>query len=319
MTFMLEENEIFPAESNDFNTAIFTQAAATIAQASDGFFNAFNRAASFVDGLGGVATFAIQKMQQGVTRVNGTIRSTVATALGVMAAAVALIDTVLDSPCELFDTMKDAADGFRNIVGLAGEVVQSGIVGGCSGEERSEGITLDGVTVPEELGISTVDQLVAAQDFDESNLPSISSGQEDNRSLLINIIKLLMLSLAAEIAIMIEYKNQENMFYVLEKIANAIEALLIRLGEQTHLDTNDMFIALEDLRALLFAALLSTGAELKRTIDYTVPNGITSTLNVAYDLYDDIDRESEIHDRNILTARHPGFLPSGDIIKVLEE
>jgi prophage DNA circulation protein len=106
---------------------------------------------------------------------------------------------------------------------------------------------------------------------------------------------------------------------VLNKLADAIEALLIRLGEQTTLDTNDMFIALEDLRALLFAALLEKGAELKRTVDYTVPNAVTTVLNVAYNLYEDIDREQEIYDRNVAIARHPGFLPSGDKIKVLEE
>ena len=318
ITFLLEESSVFPVEISDFNTAMATQALSTIARASDGFFNAFDTAQSFVDTLGGIATFAIQRMQQSVTRVNGVISSTVQTALGVMTAALALIDTVLDSPCDLFNTMKSAVDGFRNIVGLAGEVVEGGIVGGCSGEERSAGRSLDGETIPEQLGVSTVDQLVFAQDFDESDLPSVTEGQTDNRSLLINIIKLMLLSLASEVAIRTSYKDQDKMFYVLNKLADAIEALLIRLGEQTTLDTNDMFIAVEELRALLFSSLIQKGAGLKRTVDYEVPNGVITTLNVAYDLYKDIDREEEIYDRNEKIARHPGFLPSGDIMKVLE-
>jgi prophage DNA circulation protein len=128
----------------------------------------------------------------------------------------------------------------------------------------------------------------------------------------------MLLSLASEVAIRIEYKDQDKMFYVLNKLADAIEALLIRLGEQTTLDTNDMFIAVEELRALLFSSLIQKGAGLKRTVDYEVPNGVITTLNVAYDLYKDIDREEEIYDRNEKIARHPGFLPSGDIMKVLE-
>jgi prophage DNA circulation protein len=108
------------------------------------------------------------------------------------------------------------------------------------------------------------------------------------------------------------------MFYVLNKLADAIEALLLRLGEQTTLDTNDMFIAVEDLRSLLFASLISKGAELKRVVNYQVPNGVVTTLNVAYDVYEDTDREQEIYDRNVKIARHPGFLPSGDTLEILE-
>ena len=318
ITFYLETAELFPVDIMDFISSVTTRARRTVSRASDGFFKAFDRTQSFVDGLGGVATFAIQKMQQSVTRVNGVISSTVQTALGVMTAALALIDSVLSSPCDLFNTMNDAVGGFRHVVGLAGEVVQGGIIGGCSGEEQSASRTLDGETIPDQLGVSTIDQLIAAQDFDESDLPTITDGQVDNRALLINIIKLMLISLAAEVAIRIEYKDKGRMFYVLNKLADAIEALLLRLGEQTTLDTNDMFIAVEDLRSLLFASLISKGAELKRVVNYQVPNGVVTTLNVAYDVYEDTDREQEIYDRNVKIARHPGFLPSGDTLEILE-
>ena len=108
------------------------------------------------------------------------------------------------------------------------------------------------------------------------------------------------------------------MFYILNLLAEAIEEFLLRLGGQTTIDTNDIFIALEDLRSLLFSLLLEKVSELKRTITYEVPNGITSVLTVAYDLYEDTNRVDEIIDRNYPVIRHPGFLPGGDTISVLE-
>jgi len=316
--FQLEEAEIFPGKTKDFKGKVDTQAVISNARCSDNFFDKFDSGVSFIESQGRDAIYALQRIQTSIIRVNNAVKSTIATAQGIVSTAISQINAALSSPCDLYDTILDATDAWKVIVGMAGVVVKSGIIGGCSGEERTTGVTLDGETIPEKLGVSIVEQMIYAQDFDETNLGSIADVQEDNRKMLVNIIKAQELILASQMAIRIEYTSQEKMFYILNLLAEAIEEFLLRLGGQTTIDTNDIFIALEDLRSLLFSLLLEKVSELKRTITYEVPNGITSVLTVAYDLYEDTNRVDEIIDRNYPVIRHPGFLPGGDTISVLE-
>lgn len=316
--FLLEDEEIFPVEGRDYAQASDTAATAVRNEVIDNFADVFDTTRSFIDSIGNDAAFFMGKMQTAVARINNTIKSTVATAIGIMTTAITTIDSVLDSPCDFSETILDAIDAFKEVVGMAGEVIDNGIVGRCSGEERTEGTILDGETIPEKLGKSTVTQLLFAQGFDEDDLPQTTAGQLNNRMVLINLIKLLLITLSTQVALRIEFGSQEKMFETLYEITASIEALLLRLGGQVYIDNVNVYNKLEELRNIFVSLMIEKGAELKRTVDYQVPSYIQSTLELAYNKYEDTDRSDEIYKRNE-NIIHPGFMPNGEIIKILEE
>jgi prophage DNA circulation protein len=65
--------------------------------------------------------------------------------------------------------------------------------------------------------------------------------------------------------------------------------------------------------------MLGIGATLANIIDFEVPPVTISSLAVAYDKYEDLDREKEIITRNIPVIKNPGFLPGGETIELLNE
>ncbi|MFH1999959.1 MAG: DNA circulation protein, partial [Planctomycetota bacterium] len=73
-----------------------------------------------------------------------------------------------------------------------------------------------------------------------------------------------------------------------------------------------------ELRNNLFRYLNQAAGSLPQVIEYTVPPAVVSSLVLAYDMYEDLDREQEILDRN-RNIHHPGFLPAGEVLEILSE
>ena len=73
------------------------------------------------------------------------------------------------------------------------------------------------------------------------------------------------------------------------------------------------------MRAVFVNSMYAKNTGLTKEIEYEVPSGVMSTLELAYNQYEDIDRCSEIFDRNPDLIKHPGFLPSGEEINILNE
>jgi len=78
-------------------------------------------------------------------------------------------------------------------------------------------------------------------------------------------------------------------------------------------------VALSDLRRVFVQCMKEVGAKLSKVIDYEVPNTTISTLQIAYDLYNDLNREEEIIEYNDSIIENPAFVPSGNTLKVLAE
>ncbi len=79
----------------------------------------------------------------------------------------------------------------------------------------------------------------------------------------------------------------------------------------------DNYQALRTLRPVFVKSMLAKGAELASIVEYKVPPDTISSLVVAYDKYEDLDREKEIITRNISIVKHPGFLPNGQTLEIL--
>jgi prophage DNA circulation protein len=84
------------------------------------------------------------------------------------------------------------------------------------------------------------------------------------------------------------------------------DALTAALDDASVLASDEAYQALQDVRAKVHADLTSRLAGAARLESYSPRDNIPA-LVVAYDRYEDIDREQEIVERNAI--RHPGFVP----------
>jgi len=93
------------------------------------------------------------------------------------------------------------------------------------------------------------------------------------------------------------------------------DSLAAGLDEASFAAPDVVYTALQVLRARMHADITGRLSQSARLLEHT-PREPMSCLVLAYDLYEDVDREQEILDRN--AVRHPGFVPAIPI-KVLSE
>lgn len=316
--FDLEQTSLFPGETKDSKKVVDAQATASTNLSIDNFINTMNAAAVFLKNLISPITNMMLKIQTAIGSVNNVVRSTVNTALGVISTAISTLQVVLNAPCDLYNTCKDACDAFGNLVGMAGEVISSGVIGGCSGTTRGNAYTLDGDSIPESLGTSVVNQIVNV--VDDLDQESIFSSQEENLLIIINIFKLQLLIFAARVGIRIDYSSQDSLFDILELLRQAFDDFMENiLGEQLTLDNTDVFVAAEQMKITFIDEMNTVAETLVKEIDYQTPNDILSTLVLSYNKYEDIDRCAEIFNKNRIFIKHPGFIPENSTIRILEE
>jgi len=93
-------------------------------------------------------------------------------------------------------------------------------------------------------------------------------------------------------------------------------ALFDAIDEQHNVETisDEVYQNLQQLRAELKRAVPPPDEQIPDVIAVT-PRATTNSIILAYDLYDSLDKEQDIVDRNKIA--HPGFIPGGDEIKVL--
>ena len=159
------------------------------------------------------------------------------------------------------------------------------------------------------------------------SITTVSKAQlAGNQEAVINMARLAGIITAVRTAIRIEYTSHNSAIEMMNEVLEAIDAQLLKLGNDasnidfanfnvTVADPNN-YQALKTLRPVFVKSMLAIGASLATIIEYKVPPEITSSLTVAYDKYEDLDREKEIIARNIL-IKHPGFLPGGQELEIL--
>ncbi len=317
MEFLLEEDELFPAGNRDAIQEIDAQAIISNGLSIDNILDAFDTASGFVENLGADLVAGMMKITRVINGVNNVIKSTITTALGVITNAMSTITAVLDSPCNLYNTMADATESFKHLVGMGGTVIQGGIIGGCSGQARGQQIVLNGISIYPDLGISVVTQMISAQDFDEADLGAGTDEQTNNRQVCVDMIKYQILSFACRVFARIEFASQQSLLSLLEKLTNAINDFQLRLGSHTTIDMNDMYTAIEKMKTLLYSLMMEKLTGLNKETNYTAPNNGISTLALSYDLFEDVDRCGEIFNMNMVEMRHPGFIKGNTTIRVL--
>lgn len=268
---------------------------------------------SLLDGIKNI----LGKMNGALSKVKGVVSSVLNEAQNLVSSIISTIDQYLDTPCQLSAQMDAAAQAFLNICGIGQEVIEDVLTGTCSGLPLEEGTTLDGESVPQELGTSIVSSIISAMQFDETDFGGLVSAQQANARALIDAAKIQLLAKALEVAIRTTFLQRSKYESMLAQLQLEFDALLYRLGEYP--DTTDNFVATEDMRNTFFLNALNRLDLLARQIVYVVPAKVTTSLHVAYNRYGDLNRDAEVMSMNPIVVQHPGFLPGGESLVILNE
>lgn len=129
--------------------------------------------------------------------------------------------------------------------------------------------------------------------------------QSNNQEAISNLFKEIGLSNQAKAAVNIDFISTEAALESRNSIINGFDDQLINILD------DDLFQNIRDLQAALSRAVPSTGTT--ELITFTPPQ-TTPALVIAYNLFEDLEKEAEIVDQN--AVEHPGFVPGGDQIEV---
>ncbi len=293
-----------------------------------GFLNdcldAFGEAYAAVDDALDTAMDYLTMVTSAVNGVRGAIAATVSGALGYISSVVANVGSLLNAPCDLAADLLSAYDSFLSIGGLVGDMLTGGIIGGCSGVLRDEttlSATAASDAIPYELGASLIENMLTMLAF-ESSLPPIVGTAIDSRATretMMNLAFAGAVGNASRILIRTEFDSVEDAEAALVLVTQGISNHLEWLGESRSYLYDNVFSSLSSLRETLISAMQQKMINLPKVIDYEVPSAVESTLTLAYDRYEDLNRADEIELRNRPLVSHPGFLPSGQEIELLNE
>jgi len=320
-----------PTESKDFNSIVDTAITVSDNDAMDNLGNIFSTGRAFIDKLKNATLGNLQKIQQIIFKIKGGFSSLLAQGTGLISGVVATIDNIIDTPNLLFTDLKNAANALTTICGIGITGFFGGTAGSISGTIRGEVVELDGETVPNELGKTTIlNALEVTDGIDESALGFIPDAQINNIIIVNDTIKYLLIAASMTIAIRTDFLDKAEALTYADLIADSIEKFLERLGAETDesgydyvegdcIDNSMLHAAMEDLRNVFIQAMYAKAETISTLIEYEVPSETQSILELAFDKYEDLEREDEIYDMNRLDIRHPGFLPNGKTVRILNE
>lgn len=307
-----------PVRTSDNQSQVDDTADTANNYAADNFGNRYSTNGTFQEQTTNVFGEILTSYMNAMNSIQSLTTEITAQSISVVSQALVNIDNVIDSPCDVANTLLGAANQFKNILGFGIETITGGIVGLCSSTVRGVQNYINPDALEEVFGTSGINAVTDVINSDPTSGGFVSDEQDDNVIALRDMSDVFLCSTVSQIAIRTSFDSQESLLFYMNKIANKISDVLDRVGEDEDRDNNDIYTALEDIRNNLVKELLDRSTSLRKTVSYEVGSGVESALTLAYDLYEDIDRLEDITNRNRPAVVHPGFLPNGSNINVLD-
>jgi len=138
--------------------------------------------------------------------------------------------------------------------------------------------------------------------------------QQANQDLVVRAMKQAATIEAGRFALITDLDSYDQGAEMRSLLDERLDELITEAADDNQ---DDAMEALETFRASMIKAMNQKGANLARIVNYPSPATVVSALSLSYALYGVIDREQEIIDRNFPTIEHPGFLPKGETLEVL--
>lgn len=356
---------VYPKSVEDHQDAVDNAVEAAEDDTADGFGSVY----AMVDNVKKIgesvtrAVSSLNSMLKSTTRlIQGAGPAMVSRALAYAAQEFAGINTsTINDACSLASGITGMFNGLKSISGYYGELVTNQLFGPCTTAVRGinngpwsgakvsapssgyvDASTARSSMIDETFGKTIVEAMLAVCDFGTNNdnayggnidevtvTTDLTARQSANLVAITNLVRNTAILNAAKTAVRIDYGSYDSAMATMNKIVEALEAQLLKLGNDAADDGYDDFgvtvsdpysyQALESLRPIFVEAMKGIGEGLAKIVSYSVPPDVTPSLLIAYDLYEDLDREAEIIQRNTPLVKHPGFLPSGYTIELLSE
>ena len=274
-------NNRFPKGVND-KGAILSQA---ISDATD------SAAADFEDkfSIAGLPQYAVDSARDGVSLAQETF------------------DKVSKIGGDVSDAIANLAFSTRNLVAEVNDLLAS--------PDQLASRLLDSYGFLQDAFSGAEDQNTAFSVFfgfgneDVSGDTPVRVQEKQNQDALNNFMRRVAAIKAAESASVAEYASFQDAEKAREDITAVIEE---QIRED---DGTDIFQKLSDVNAALVEALPDVDTDLPNLKEITLQS-TTPSLLLTYDLFESIDNEQDIIDRNDI--RHPGFIPANQVLEVLD-
>ena len=134
--------------------------------------------------------------------------------------------------------------------------------------------------------------------------------QAANRLAMVELVRQTSVAAGVDAALAVEYDSYEQAAEARDNVLAGLDNLMAQTTD------DNAYEVLRTLYADTVAAFREKGATLARLKTYTVPPAVKPAMTIAYELYGDVDRETEIIRRNAI--RHPGMPPGGEPLQVLD-
>jgi prophage DNA circulation protein len=147
-----------------------------------------------------------------------------------------------------------------------------------------------------------------ADDTSDRSTP-VRAQETNNKEAFNNFVRRVAVVNAAVTAQQAEYETFQDAEEMRDKITAVIEEQIRAT------DDPELYQALIDVQAALVSALPDEDADLPNLKEVTTDD-VTTSLHLAYDLFEDPRKESDIINRNKI--KNPGFIPQGKVLEVLD-
>lgn len=309
-----------PAQTIAADSGIDNVVETNIGKVNDAMVDKLNLSGVHLQTVADAIKNSIQGYIEAIRKIRGTISQYQSEAIGALSNIIVTIDEIIDSPIDLLNQFIEAEQQLLNVVGFGIDTIYGGTVGQYTGIIRGEVTELNGETVPENIGTSYIEGLISTAQYNYIDIPYVQNEQEDNVKLMLCYNKITLMSVIAKIAIRIDYASKETAQKYRDKIKIAMEDVLLTIGDlvDLNLDDNQIYGAMNNIENTFLNNFEIKILSIANSINYTTSPDGKSTLQLAYELYNDLDRDVDIYNRNKLVIKNPNFIPGGEVLKVLD-
>lgn len=214
---------------------------------------------------------------------------------------------------EIAATVEEAATNPASLAGVLTDAIKG--LGGLAGEEDSAA-ALDAALDLADFGAPNQDGtgIIGGLDILPVDPPTATRQQQtDNRAAVVQTVKSLALAEAVEAAMGMDFTAYQDAKASRDALLGKLDTAIMDAGDN---GADDLCRSLTGLSRTLLDAFRAKAATLPHLINTSPPTLPMPALVVAYDLYEDLGRESEIIKRNGIT--HPGLPKPGESLMVLD-
>jgi prophage DNA circulation protein len=214
---------------------------------------------------------------------------------------------------EIAATVEDAATNPESLAGVLTDAIKG--LGGLAGDEDSS-TALDAALDLADFGAPNQDGtgLIGGLDILPIDPPTATRQlQADNRAAVVQTVKSLALAEAVEAAMVMDFTAYQDAKASRDALLGKLDTSIMEAGDN---GADDLCRSLTDLSRTLLDAFRAKAAALPHLVNMAPSTLPMPSVVVAYDLYKDLSRESEIVKRNGIT--HPGLPKPGEPLLVLD-